>query len=168
MDKQTLAKVLSKLHFTSKLPEAVQERLAATASGKKYAAGQVLFRENSQHEELMIIWTGKVALDMRVPGRGKIRVLTLGPGELVGWSALLGGGHMTTSAVVTEDAQIISLAGPELLAACESDHSFGYFLMNKVAGALASRLTDTRRQLLDLLSFEQSIQLDTKTGKPAK
>ena len=33
----------------------------------------------------------------RVPGRGAVRILTVGPGEMVGWSALLDQGRMTTS-----------------------------------------------------------------------
>ncbi len=165
MDKQVLVKVLSKLHFTAQLPEAVQERLASAAVVHRFAAGKVLFRENSQNDELMIIWTGKVALDMKVPGRGNIRILPLGPGDVVGWSALLGGGRMTTSATALEETQAVSFSAPVLLTACENNHSFGYFLMNKVASSLAGRLLDTRKQLLDLLTFEQAIQVNPQPRK---
>ena len=165
MDKQVLAKVLSKLHFSAQLPETVQERLASAAVVHRVAAGKVLFRENAQNEELMIIWTGQVALDMHVPGRENIRILSLGPGDVIGWSALLGGGRMTTSATALEETQIISFSAPALTAACESNHSFGYFLMNKVASSLAGRLLDMRKQLLDLLSFEEAIQINPTRRK---
>jgi CRP/FNR family transcriptional regulator, cyclic AMP receptor protein len=165
MDKQVLTKVLSKLHFSAQLPETLQERLAASAVVHRVAGGKVLFRENMQNDELMIIWTGKVALDMQVPGRGNIRILTLGPGEVVGWSALLGGGHMTTSATALEETQIVSFSAPALTAACDCNHSFGYFLMNKVASSLAGRLLDTRKQLLDLLTFEEAVRINPTPRK---
>lgn len=162
MDKQTLAKVLAKLHFTAQFPEDVQARLASSATGHRFPAGAVLFREKAPNDQLMIIFTGRVALDMHVPDRGDIRILKLEPGDVLGWSALLGGGRMTTSAVALEDTQVVSFSGPALQAACESNHSFGYFLMNKVATSLAERLLVTRLQLLDLLTFEQAVGIKPK------
>jgi CRP/FNR family transcriptional regulator, cyclic AMP receptor protein len=160
MDQQTLLKVLTKLHFTASLPEPVIAKLAAAASGHRFHAGTVLFREKSQNDRLMLIFTGKVALDIQVPGRGNLRILELEPGDVVGWSALLGGGKMTTTATALEDTQVVSFSAEELLAACEANHSFGYFLMSKVANSLAERLLDTRMQLIDLLTFEQAIQIN--------
>jgi CRP-like cAMP-binding protein len=163
MDKKVLAKVLAKLHFSAHLPESVQDRLASSAAVHSFPKGTVLFRENAQNDQLMIIWVGRVALDMHVTGRGDIRILSLGPGDVVGWSALLGGGRMTTSATALEDTQVVSFSASALLTACASNHSFGYFLMNKVAESLAGRLLDTRLQLLDLLTFEQAVGLQPKS-----
>jgi CRP/FNR family transcriptional regulator, cyclic AMP receptor protein len=162
MQKKDLAKVLAKLHFSAQLPENVQESLASSAVVHRFPAGALLFSENCQNDQLMIIWLGRVALDMHVPERGNIRILSLGPGEVVGWSALLGTGRMTTSATALEDTQVVCFSAPALQAACEGNHSFGYFLMNKVAASLAGRLLDTRLQLLDLLTFEQAIGIDPK------
>jgi CRP-like cAMP-binding protein len=148
--------------LTAKLPDAVLDCLAACAVVKRFSAGSILFQENMQNDQLMIIWTGRVALDMLVPERDSVRILTLGTGEVVGWSALLGGGRMTTSAQAIDDTQVVSFHAPTLQTVCESDHSFGYFLMSKVAGSVASRLLDTRLELLDLLTFEQAVGI----GRP--
>jgi hypothetical protein len=69
---------------------------------------------------------------------------------------------MTTSAQAIDDTQVVSFHAPTLQTVCESDHTFGYFLMSKVAGSVASRLLDTRLELLDLLTFEQAVGI----GRP--
>ncbi len=126
--------------------------LAAAASLRGFPGGTELFHENSQNNELMIISIGRVALDMYVPGRGNVRILSLGPGDVVAWSALLGGGRMTTSATALEDTQIVAIAADVILSVCESNHTFGYQLMRRVASSLGERLLATRLQLLDLFS----------------
>jgi CRP/FNR family transcriptional regulator, cyclic AMP receptor protein len=152
VDKQTLIPVLQQLRFTEALPEHVLEQLASASVLRGYAAETVLFREGAQNHELMVICVGGVALDMLVPGRGEVRIMSLGPGDVVAWSALLGGGRMTTSAVALEDTQVVSISAGALLAICETDQVFGYHLMRRVASALADRLIATRLQLLDLFA----------------
>jgi CRP-like cAMP-binding protein len=165
MNQQALAQVLSQLRFSATLPEAAVGHLAAAAKLRAFPAGTELFHENSTNNELMIISLGRVALDMFVPGRGQVRILSLGPGDVVAWSALLAGGRMTTSATALEDTQVVSIAADVILAICESNHAFGYQLMRRVAGALGERLLATRLQLLDLfaessppVSWEPQIQ----------
>jgi CRP/FNR family transcriptional regulator, cyclic AMP receptor protein len=152
VDSQTLANVLRKLRFSEPLPDQVIERIAALATLRAFPADTLLFREGAQNDHLMIIARGRVALDVRVPGRGDVRVISLGPGDMVAWSALLGGGTMTTSAVAMEDTQVVAIRAADALALCQSDPVFGYHVMRQVAHALANRLVATRLQLLDLFA----------------
>ncbi len=147
-----LAKVLGKLRFSEALPEDVLQRLAALATLCGYPAGTLLFREGTINEQLMIIAIGRVALDMHVPGRGEVRILSLGPGDMVAWSALLGSGRMTTSAVALEDTQMVCVRAAEVKALCQSEAEIGYQLMANLAHTLANRLVATRLQLLDLFA----------------
>ena len=147
-----LADVLAKLRFSEALPESVLERVAALAALRDFPADTLLFREGARNDQLMIIAVGRVALDMQVPGRGGVRIMSLGPGDMVAWSALLGGGSMTTSAVALDDTQIVGIRAADALALCQSDPAFGYHLMRKLAQALANRLVATRLQLLDLFA----------------
>lgn len=89
---------------------------------------------------------------MNVPGRGAVRILTLGPGEMAGWSALLDQGKMTASAVAVQDSEVIVAAADKLRQLCETNHDFGYHLMRQMAAALSERLVATRLQLLDLFA----------------
>jgi CRP/FNR family transcriptional regulator, cyclic AMP receptor protein len=152
VDTPSLTQVLGTLHFSETLPDRVLERLAQLATVRGFPSDAVLFREGARNEQLMIIASGRVALDMHVPGRGDVRILSLGPGDMVAWSALLGSGQMTASAVALEDTQLICMPGVEVLAICQADSAIGYHLMSKVGHALGNRLVATRLQLLDLFA----------------
>ncbi|MGD9722932.1 MAG: cyclic nucleotide-binding domain-containing protein [Pirellulales bacterium] len=144
--------LLEQLRFSADLPADVLARVAAIATVSTYPAGSTLFREGTLNDRLLIVTSGRVALDMRVPGRGEVRVLSLGPGDVVAWSALIGDGCMTTSAVALDDVQLVSVGARDLLALCESDHTLGFHLMRQLGLALANRLVATRLQLLDLFA----------------
>jgi CRP/FNR family transcriptional regulator, cyclic AMP receptor protein len=101
---------------------------------------------------LYLVRHGRVALEMHVPQRGAVRILTTGPGEMVGWSALLDQGRMTTSALATEDTELVVVPADRLKELCESNSKFGYHLMKRMADALSKRLVATRLQLLDLFA----------------
>lgn len=144
--------VLAGLRFCEPLPAQALARVAGMATLRGLPANTVLFREGAQNDELLIITIGRVALDMQVPQRGEVRIISLGPGDIVAWSALLGGGRMTTSAVAMEDTQVVAIRAADALSLCESDPEFGFQLMKQVAHALANRLVATRLQLLDLFA----------------
>lgn len=134
------------------------DKVAKLATIETKTAGTILFREGTISDHLFLIGEGNVALDMHVPRRGKIRILTIGPGELLGWSALLAEQRMTAMATVVEDATLVSIPGQKLQALCDSDHDVGYAVMQRIAVALAHRLLATRLQLLDLFQETQPVE----------
>jgi CRP/FNR family cyclic AMP-dependent transcriptional regulator len=122
--------------------------------GRAIEAGRdfSLFREGEQNPDIFVLLEGHVELAMTVPGRGACRILTLGPGEIIAWSAVVGNGTMTCSAVCTEDCRLIALDAQLLDALSADDPSFGYQFMKMMAAALSKRLVATRLQMLDLFS----------------
>ncbi|RMF36818.1 MAG: cyclic nucleotide-binding domain-containing protein [Planctomycetota bacterium] len=144
--------LLEQLQFSANFPDQVLHRLAQTAKMVEMHAGTVIFREGSLNETLYLIHTGRIALEMNVPGRGAVRILTLGPGEMLAWSALVGEGRMTATAIAIAESQLIALPAPHMRELCEADHEFGYHVMREMAAALARRLVATRLQLLDLFA----------------
>jgi CRP/FNR family cyclic AMP-dependent transcriptional regulator len=149
---EDICKNLSELGLFSKLPETMLRQLAQLAEPRSYGAGGLLFHEGAHGDELFVLQKGKVQLQMRVPGRGSIPILTLGPGQLAAWSAVLGTGEMTTSATALEDTAAFVLPVSKLKELWKQDHEFGYRFMEQLADALARRLVATRLQLLDLCS----------------
>ncbi|APZ91736.1 cyclic nucleotide-binding domain-containing protein [Fuerstiella marisgermanici] len=126
------------------------KRLAELATTERFPAGRVIFKEASTADHLAVVCSGSVALDMHVPLRGNVRLLTLGSGDLLGWSAIVGDGIMTATATVLKDAQLLNIPGTTLRKACDDDPALGYAVMDLVARALAKRLQGTRLQMLDL------------------
>ncbi len=149
----SLGLALDRLGSVTAMPETLRAALVSKAAFCNHDSGDVLFRENASARELLLILSGSVALEMSVPGRGKVRLLSLGPGDWVGWSALMGGGRMTTSAVALSITQVAKFSADELRQMCEQNPDIGYPLMKCVAQSLANRLVSTRLQLLDLFAL---------------
>ncbi len=152
MHTKQLRALLTSLPFSASLPERVVDELAAASLLVDFPGGATIFSEGAENHNLYLICEGRVALEMCVPARGCVRLMTLGPGDLVAWSALLGDGRMTATALALDEVKTIAASGPKLLALCEQDHEIGYFLMRRVAIDLSRRLVATRLQLLDLFS----------------
>ena len=144
--------LLCELSFAKGLPSRAREALAAMAALETVSEWSVLFREGAPCQDLFLVQTGFFALDMYVPAKGHVTILTVGPGELLGWSALLGGGSMTATATAVEESRVIALPAEKLRTLCQVDHEFGYSLMRHMAVALSQRLLATRLQLLDLFA----------------
>ena len=151
-----LKNVFERLGCPSDRIEKSVSKLAESATARSYSSGDYLFRESSKNTDLLIIHSGKVALEMSIPGRGRARILTLGEGDIVAWSALLSSGVMTTSAIAMEPTEIIALPAQRLLELSDTDYEFGYRLMKAVALAIGNRLVATRLQLLDLFASPNS------------
>lgn len=152
MDAHQIKFILQETRFASDLPPAILEQLAAQSSLLTAEAGTVVFREGTPNLNLYIVRSGRLALEMNVPGRGPVRILTVGPGEMAGWSALLTGGKMTATSIAVEDSELVVAPADNLRMLSETNHDFGFHLMQQVAGALSKRLVATRLQLLDLFA----------------
>ena len=150
MKQDELRKLFDELHFTASLSPATLDQLAAASVVQNFLAGAVLFRKGTKHQLRYVVVHGRVALDMHVLGRGDVRILSLGTGDVLAWSALLGDNRMTATAVALADTQVITASADKLRELCEADHEFGYHLMRGMAEALSKRLLATRLQLLDL------------------
>ncbi len=148
--KQEVRDALSSLDWTDGMPSSTVDQLAQIAQLKTYPTGRVLFYESEHHAHIHILCDGLVTMEMRVPGHGVRKILTLGRGELLAWSALLANGVMTTSAIATEETKVIEFLTDDLKSLCEQNHDLGYYVMRQVAVSLARRLLTTRLQLLDL------------------
>ena len=166
MDPTQLKFILEELRFSAHLPNEVLDRLAAESTIRHLPAESLAFREGSPTDNLFLIRSGRLALEMSVPGRGPVRILTLGPGEMAGWSSLLNQGNMTASAVAMEDSEVIVAPAAKLRELCETNHEFGFHLMQRMADALSKRLVATRLQLLDLFAeAPATIPANTSEGE---
>lgn len=126
------------------------ERLAVMGSQVEFVSGETIFREGDPQDGVYLIVTGRVRLEMNVPGRGRAPILSLGPGDLLAFSPLVGSGAMSATAVATEPTESLRFDAAAIRELCERDHEFGFLLMRELSAALARRLIATRLQLLDL------------------
>jgi len=139
------------------LPDRLLAGLVPIAAVEHAEANRVLFKEGAICDRLFFVSDGIVALDMYVPRRDPTRILTVGAGDVLAWSALLSDQRMTCTATVMEDATLVSIAAQPLRQLCEADHEIGFAFMQCMSFALSRRLLATRLQLLDLFSESQPV-----------
>lgn len=129
------------------------ERLCGIATLREVEAGEELFREGDKEDYLYIVLEGRVAIEIFVPGRGRMRIYTAEPMEVVGWSSVTPViRQRTASATAVLPGRLISFDAQKLRMLGEEDHDLGYVLMRRMANVVAGRLLVTRLQLLDMFA----------------
>lgn len=159
MKPDELSQTLAALQLSASWSEATLAKLAALLRPTEFRAGAVIFSEGDVQPWLYLIVAGEVALEMCVPARGCTRMLTLGPSDLLAWSAVVGEGRMTATAIAVTDVRTLAASSSDLLALCDADHEFGYEFMRELARALSKRLVATRLQLLDMYDLSGGRQV---------
>ncbi|MGP0066460.1 MAG: cyclic nucleotide-binding domain-containing protein [Isosphaeraceae bacterium] len=138
------------LPFTRGLAPEQLELVADLATRAEWAAGETVFREGDRDPVLYVVETGRIAIEVSVPGRGRVTILTLGPGEVFGWSSLFHDRPKTAAARAIEPTRAIALDAARLGALCDADPRLGYVLTRRILEVVAERLKATRIQLLDV------------------
>lgn len=155
MHPENLTEVLRKHPFISDLEDEYLQTLLTCASNVTYSDGEYLFREGEEATKFFLIRTGKVALELHASERGTIRIETIGPGEVLGWSWLISPFRWHFDAIAVEDIRAFALDGKCLRTKCESDHDFGYEMYKRFSKILEHRIKITRLQLLDVYGLKR-------------
>ncbi len=145
-----LLRALEGSWFGAALPSHARRRLIECAALRTFDAGQVILDERQDTRTFGIVTSGRVALRMLVPERGAVTILTVEPGDVVGWSALVGPHRATSTAVAVEDTTMLVFEPERLRAILGSDDALAAILYPRLLEAVGRRLAATRNQLLDL------------------
>jgi len=133
-------------------PEHVR-KLASITELRNVRAGEVLFREGDKEDFVYIVLDGRVALDLYVPHRGKVRFYTADRWEIFGWSSVTPTiRQRTAGATAVIDSRVARTDAGKMRAACDEDPALGYQVMRRLANVVAGRLLVTRLQLLDMFA----------------
>jgi CRP-like cAMP-binding protein len=138
-------------------PHAVSRLAACGAAIRTYATDSVLMREGEAADPFGIVSSGRVALRLLVPERGMVTILTVEPGDIVGWSALVPPFRSTSTAVTAEPSRVLTFDGRALRSALREDADLAATVYPRLLEAVARRLTATRHQLLDLYAREADV-----------
>lgn len=132
------------------LEPAQLQLIAGCGSNRHAESGALLLREGDAADTFFLIRQGMVALEVHAPGRGPLRIETLGAGEVIGWSWLFAPYRWQLDARVVEPCSLVAFDAACLRGKVELDHELGYQLMARFAANLVDRLQATRFQLLDV------------------
>lgn len=138
---------MESIAFLRQLGQPHLERVARLARLEECEEGSVLFHEGDESPFLYFVLSGEVALEIEHPDGAPVEVCIAGPGEMLGWSAVLGRPVMTATARVLSRCRLASLEIGPLLKLCEQNPRFGMALYRQVGLFLSDRLASTRRCL---------------------
>jgi CRP/FNR family transcriptional regulator, cyclic AMP receptor protein len=141
---------LAEHSFAAGLTGSQLERLAALAVPVGMPAGQRLFEEGGPAASMWLIRSGRIALDLRIPGRDRLIVETLGRGDELGLSWLMPTAQWQFGAVAQQDTATFELSSAAVTSLCETDHELGYHLTRRLLTTTVTRLQAARIRILDL------------------
>ena len=150
---EELIRILQTIPWYQELDQKHFDKLVGISSLLEVDAKQELFREGDPEDYLYVVIQGRVAIEMMVPSRGRMRIYTAEPMDVVGWSSVTpvvrrrtaGAQAVLPSCLVRQDAAALRKL-------CEEDCDLGYIVMRRMANVVASRLLTTRLQLLDMFA----------------
>ena len=153
MNQEKLINALQTIPWFQEISPEHFEKIAGIASLVEVDAKQELFREGDPEDYLYIVLQGRVAIEMYIPSRGRMRIYTAEPMDVVGWSSVTPVvRRRTAGAQAVLPSCLIRLDALGLRQLCEEDYELGYFVMRRLANVIASRLLTTRLQLLDMFA----------------
>lgn len=142
--------ILGATWFARDFTPRTRDHLAALGTLSEIAEGTVIVREGDVCRSLGVVIDGRVALRLRLPGGDDRTILTVDPGDVFGWSAVLPPAIATASAVAILPTRAVLFDGEALRAAFATDGDLAAAVYPRLLAGVVRRLGATRTQLLDL------------------
>lgn len=150
METQSLARSLHEHSLVKGLLDGHIEFLSGCTKNVRVAAGRFLFREGSAADELYLVRSGKVALEVHNGAQGTVVLETIGADDTLGWAALNPPYRWSVDARAVEATLLFTINGACLRQKLEADHSFGYAFTKRMMNEIHERLERARLQALDI------------------
>ncbi len=147
---KSIAEILAAHPLFAGLDPQITDLLGGCARNVHFAKDAYLFKSDGPADTFYLLRAGDVALELRMPGRGKLMVQTLHPGHVVGASWILPPYRWRFDARAVDDVRATGIDAACLRGKCDADPAMGYQVMQRFLPIVADRLQTTRLRLLDL------------------
>lgn len=152
MQKTSLIETLQTIPWFLDLKPQQIESLADISSIIHCKEGTAIFCEGDRVDNVYIILSGEIGVDVTIPTRGVVRITTAEPLDIIGWSKLTPVVRQrTASTIAIKDSTLIALNGDALNRLCEDDPRLGYIIMRRIANVVASNLLTIKLQMMDII-----------------
>ena len=130
-------------------PDAELDALAADARRRRLVDREILALAGQPATAVDLVAVGRLGLSVEHEGRS-VLVMTLGPGELLGWSVLREDPTALATARSVGPTEVIEIPAGRILDAVTGCTPTARTLVQRLFGAAAADLQATREQLLRL------------------
>ena len=124
--------------------------VAGCAANRVFAPATRLARQGEAMDRIYLIRAGHVAMEFHAAGRGRLRVQTVGPDEVLGLSWLVPPCKWATDAQTLDEVRAIEIDADCLRRKCEADPAVGYAVLKRFMTPIVERLHAARLQMLDV------------------
>jgi CRP-like cAMP-binding protein len=142
---------LARHPFLSGLDDSALDLLCSCSQLIGVPADRCMFHTGQSADAFFLIVAGRVALEVESGHGGHVCIQTIGPGEVLGWSALTPPYRWRFLARVLEPVRAVELKSAELRLLCEEHHELGFEVYRRLVGVVSERLSATWMQLLEQL-----------------
>jgi len=138
---------IAKHPFLRDMPPGHLNALAEVGAEVSFPAGHRIFDDGGFAGKFWLIESGHVALDMQVPGKGRVVIDSVGLGELLGCSWFFPPYRWATGAVCAGAVRAFEFDAAAVRERCAADPLFGYEFTRRLLRVFAKRLQITRTRL---------------------
>lgn len=143
-----LERIVREHNFFVGMKQDYTDIITGCAKNVRFEPGEYLFREGDVADQLYLLRSGRVALEVETPdGPGTLQ--TVGESEIVGASWLVPPYRRGLSAKALELTRALAFDAACLRGKCEDNHDLGYEMMKRFMPVLIQRLRAARLQILD-------------------
>ncbi len=150
MNEQLFLETLPGIQFLRGVAREHLEQIAAIAQLRDYESDEVVFHQGDDADSVYLVVFGKLSIELGATAQDCKHIVTVGPGEMLGWSSLLERSQLAATARAVESTRLVRIDSAKLLKICDEDPAFGFQFMRRTSVALAKRLNATWGQLSHL------------------
>ena len=143
--------LLMNLDFFEGLSLSELNLISPFISYQSYFAGQRIFDQEAAADYMYLLCEGAVEILFKPDDGPSMRVTTIYPGGIFGWSAAMGTFLYTSGAECKEDCRILKMRGPDLNMITKKYPELGSILLNRLAAVVSGRWETRQKQINSLL-----------------
>ena len=152
----TLEETLRNHAFMHGLAERHIARLAKLSTEVTFADNEVILADRQQSRYFYLVTSGGVSVELHTSIL-TVAVLTLGPGQAFGWSALLDHQETVFQVRARERTAALRIAGPDLTRACRDDGELGVEMLLRALQVAAGRIKATEAKFAELCGVRMQL-----------
>ncbi|MGB7338157.1 MAG: cyclic nucleotide-binding domain-containing protein [Phototrophicaceae bacterium] len=158
----SVASILSHADIFDEFTSIQLELVSSICDERHYQAGDVIFEENTVGNEMYVIASGEVDIqvDPALIGNksdGSFTIATFRRGQVFGEVALVDEGLRSASAHCSQnDTHLVVIPRERLMLLCDQYSTLGYKLMRNLAADLAMKIRHTDLQVREQLTWSQN------------
>ena len=138
--------LLRKISLFRRIAPADRARIAEVAHLKRYAQGEVIFREGDPGDTFLTIVEGRVKVFKATPAGKEVILEIFGAGDPLGAVAVYEGAPFFASAQAIEDTQLLRIEQPAFFRLLEQDPA----MVRGLLSGLTIRLAELTRRLAEV------------------